>query len=98
MRLVTLGVGAQASPVHAPAGLLVSHRGVRVMIDGGPRAEPDRRIDAWLVCDDRSELRAALKRLASAHGLEPTVSTFEAGTLRLTPESVVHTNHAAYGY
>src|SRR5262245_32802945 len=51
VRLVTLGVGAQASPLRAgwapdrPCGL-------RVMIDGGPGAEPAARVDAWLVTDE----------------------------------------------
>ena len=40
MRLVTLGVGAANSPRYAPAGLLVARGGVRVMLDGGPGAEP----------------------------------------------------------
>jgi hypothetical protein len=59
VRLVTLGVGAQNSPRYAPAGLLVAHGGVRVMIDGGPGAVPSAGLDAWLVTDMRSELIAA---------------------------------------
>jgi hypothetical protein len=98
MRLVTLGVGAQASPIHRPAGLLVCHRGVRVMLDGGPGAEPGGQIAAWLVSDERSELRAALRRLARGRGLEPVVASFEAGGLRLTPKPVTHTNHPTFGY
>jgi hypothetical protein len=46
MRLVTLGVGAAASPRYLPAGLLVVGGGVRVMLDGGPGAEPAGRLDA----------------------------------------------------
>jgi hypothetical protein len=53
MRLVTLGVGAAASPRYAAAGLLVARRGVRVMLDGGPGAAPSGRLDAWLVTDER---------------------------------------------
>lgn len=98
MRFVTVGVGAQRSPVYAPAGLLVAHRGTRVMIDGGPGAEPDGRLDAWLVTDAQAELRGALRRLARARGLEPEVARFERGGLRLLPRPVVHTNHPAYGY
>lgn len=99
MRFVTLGVGALASPLYAPAGLLVSHRGCRVMIDGGPGAEPPGKVDAWLVCDERAELHAELRRLAHARDLPiPRVDAFESRDLALTPKRVVHTNHATYGY
>lgn len=98
MRLVTLGVGAQASPVYAPAGLLVCHAGRRVMIDGGPGAVPRGPLDAWLVCDERSELRAELRRLARARGLEPRVASFQAAGLTIRPRPVVHTNHPTFGY
>jgi hypothetical protein len=40
-RFTLLGVGAAASPRYPPAGLLVEHRSTRVMLDGGPGAEPD---------------------------------------------------------
>jgi hypothetical protein len=63
MRLVTLGVGAAASPRCRPAGLLVTRCGVRVMLDG-PGAAPSGRLDAWLVTDERAELRSQLRRLA----------------------------------
>lgn len=99
MRLTTVGVGALASPLYAPAGLLVSHCGARVMIDGGPGAEPPRRVDVWLVSDERSELRVELRRLAQVHGLpEPRVATFQRRGLVVTPKPVVHTNHPTYGY
>ena len=76
MRLVTLGVGAMNSPRFAPAGLLVAHRGVRVMIDGGPGAEPPERLDAWLVTDERAELMAEIRRSAAARGLLPCAGSF----------------------
>jgi hypothetical protein len=98
MRLVTVGVGAQASPFFSPAGLLVSHAGARVMIDGGPGAEPPASVDAWLVCDERAELRTQIRRLARARGLEPTVAPFAARGLEVTPLPVVHTNHPTFGY
>jgi hypothetical protein len=98
MQLVTLGVGAQRSPVYAPAGLLVAHRGHRVMIDGGPGSEPPVPIDAWLICDARSELQAELRRLAGAQGLIPLVSIFRSNGLVVRPRPVVHTNHPTYGY
>lgn len=98
MRLVALGVGAQASPAFAPAGLLVSHRRCRVMLDGGPGADPEGRIDAWLVSDERCELRAELRRLARAHELAIGVRAFACDGLSCTPRRVVHTNHPTFGY
>jgi hypothetical protein len=96
--LVTVGVGAQNSPRFAPAGLLVAHRGARVMIDGGPGAAPAGPLDAWLVCDARSELRSALRRLAGGRGLAPAVAPFEGRGLRIEPRAVVHTSHPTFGY
>jgi hypothetical protein len=98
MRLVTLGVGAAASPRYAPAGLLVSHRGARVAIDGGPGAEPGGRLDAWLVTDERAELMSALRTLAARHGLTPRALSTTCGELSVSRRAVVHTNHPAYGY
>ncbi len=98
MRLVTLGVGAQNSPRFGPAGLLVASRGVRVMLDGGPGAEPPDRIDAWLVTDARAELIARIRRLARDRGLEVRVANFERGDLRVQCRPVVHTNHPTFGY
>jgi hypothetical protein len=95
---MTLGVGAQNSPRYAPAGLLVAHAGVRVMIDGGPGAEPSAKLDAWLVTDERSELIAAIRRLARASGLVPYVGAFRKNGLRVEAKPVVHTNHRTYGY
>lgn len=98
MRLVTLGVGAMNSPRFAPAGLLVAHRGIRVMIDGGPGAEPPERLDAWLVTDERAELMAEIRRSAAARGLSPRAGSFLKRGLRIEARAVVHTNHRAYGY
>jgi len=98
VRLVTLGVGAQNSPRYAPAGLLVVHAGVRVMIDGGPGAEPRGRLDAWLVTDERAELIAAIRRLAAARGLRPRAAGFRKNGVRIERRPVVHTNHPTYGY
>src|SRR5215211_2479892 len=98
MRLVTLGVGAAASPRYAAAGLLVARRGVRVMLDGGPGAEPPGRLDAWLVTDERSELRSRLRRLAAERGLRPQVAGSRRGSLRIDALPVVHTNHPTFGY
>ncbi len=98
MVLVTLGVGAAQSPRYRPAGLLVSHRGVRVMIDGGPDMAPKGRIAAWLLTDDRAELAATIRRSARALGLVAKVARFRAGDLRVEPKPIVHTNHPTYGY
>jgi hypothetical protein len=98
MRLVTLGVGAAASPRYAAAGLLVARGGVRVMLDGGPGAEPAGRLDAWLVTDERAELRSQLRRLATERSLRPHAGSFQRGALRIDPRPVVHTNHPTFGY
>lgn len=98
MRLITVGVGAQNSPRFAPAGLLVSHRGTRVMFDGGPGAEPSGQVDAWLVTDERAELIGSLRRLARARGLEVAAGDVHRGDFQVLRHAVVHTNHPAYGY
>ena len=98
MRLVTLGVGAQNSPRHRPAGLLVASGGARVMIDGGPGAVPRGRLDAWLVTDERAELIGAIRKLARAKGLRPYAGTFRHDRLRIERRRVVHTNHPTYAY
>lgn len=98
MRLMTLGVGAARSPRYRPAGLLVSHRGARVLIDGGPDTVPGGRIDAWLLTDDHAELAAAIRMKARSKGLAARVAPFHARNLRIEPRPVVHTNHPAFGY
>ncbi len=86
------------SPRYAPAGLLVSHARGRVMIDGGPGAEPSGRVDAWLVTDDRAELIREIRTLAHARGLEPRVARFQRGDLTIGPRRVVHTTHPTSAY
>ena len=98
MRLTLLGAGAMASPRYAPAGLLVERRRHRVMLDGGPGAEPKGRLHAWLVTDERAELIARIRRLAGARGLRPRVAGYSAGDLRIRPRPVAHTSHRTYGY
>jgi hypothetical protein len=98
MHLVTLGVGAARSPRYRPAGLLVSHRRVRVIIDGGPDTAPKGRIDAWLLTDERAELAATIRASARARGLVAKVAPFRAGDLCLEPKPIVHTNHPTFGY
>jgi hypothetical protein len=97
-RFTLLGIGAAASPRFPPAGLLIEHRDARVMLDGGPGAEPDGRLDAWLVTDQRAELMPAIRRLARAKAVAAAVAPFEADDLRIEPHPVVHTSHPAFGY
>ncbi len=96
--LTLLGVGAMRSPRYAPAGLLLASGGCRIAFDGGPGAEPAGRLDAWLVTDERSELRAALRRLAACRGLEPVVGPWRDANLSVEPRPVVHTSHPTFGY
>ena len=96
--MVTVGVGAANSPRYAPAGLLVARGGVRVMLDGGPGAEPSGRLDAWLVTDERAELMPQLRRVARRRGLRPRVGSVEREDLRITANPVVHTSHPTFGY
>lgn len=98
-RLTLLGVGAMASPRFAPAGLLVECGPDRVMIDGGPGAEPRREIDAWLLTDARAELIHEIRARARASLLEPEVGHFmRPGSLRISPKPVLHTSHPTFGY
>jgi hypothetical protein len=98
LRLMTLGVGALASPRYAPAGLLLERAGIRVMIDGGPGAAPRGELDAWLVTDDKSELMPRIRELAGAQGLIPYAGHFQARGLVVECRAVVHTNHPTFGY
>jgi hypothetical protein len=74
------------SPRFAPAGLLVEHSSHRVMLDGGPGAEPDGELSAWLVTDDRGEFIRDLCRLARARGLKPVVGAYPRGLVNNLPE------------
>src|SRR5262249_15065647 len=96
VRLTLLGVGAMHSPRFAPAGLLVEEGNVRVMIDGGPGAEPDRNLAAWLVTDEHGELMSRIRKLALARGLHACVAAFQSRNLRVEPHPVVHTSHPAF--
>jgi hypothetical protein len=98
VRLTLLGIGAMASPRYRPAGLLVEYHAARVMLDGGPRAAPRGRLDAWLVTDARGELMPGIRRLAKRKKVEPKVSRFARGKLAIAPRRVVHTSHPAFGY
>jgi hypothetical protein len=98
MRLLTVGVGAQNSPRFAPAGLLVSHRGTRVMIDGGPGAEPPGPVDAWLVTDEQAELIASVRRLARVRGIRAEATDLDFDHLQVHCHPVVHTSHPTFGY
>ena len=97
MRLTLVGVGAMNSPRFAPAGLLVRHNRGTVLLDGA-LPPGGLRLDAWLVCDPRSELRTVIRAHAAEIGLTPTVSAFSRYGLTLTPCLVEHTSHPTYGY
>lgn len=98
VRLTLLGTGAMNSPRYPPAGLLVRYRRRQVIIDGGPGAEPSGRLAAWLVCDERSELRRELQIASSAFGLRPEVATVRIADLVIEPRPVTHTSHPTWGY
>src|SRR2546430_11606985 len=98
LRLTLLGIGAMRSPRYRPAGLLVEWRGRRVALDGGPGATPRGHLDAWLVTDERSELRSSLRVLAARKGFVCCAAGFAARGLRIAPLEVVHTSHPAFGY
>jgi len=98
LRCRLLGIGAMASPLYRPAGLLVLAGRWRVMLDGGPGAEPDASVDAWLVSDADSELRTLIRRLGAAYDLDPAVAAFDRQDLSIQPRAVVHTSHPTYGY
>jgi hypothetical protein len=98
VRLTLLGTGAMNSPRYPPAGLLVRYRRRQVMIDGGPGAEPSGRLAAWLVSDERSELRRELQTASSAFGLRPEVATVRLADLVIEPHPVTHTSHPTWGY
>ncbi len=98
LRLTLLGVGAMNSPRYPPAGLLVRYRRRQVMLDGGPGAEPAGPLAAWLVSDERSELRRELRALCAARGLHPAVEAVCVADLVIEPRPVVHTSHPTWGY
>jgi hypothetical protein len=97
-RCKLLGVGAANSPRYPPAGILIEHGPSRVALDGGPGAEPEGHVDAWLVTDERAELMPAIRRAARARGLKAAVARFEAPDLVIEPAPVTHTSHPAFGY
>lgn len=98
LRLTLLGVGAMNSPRYAPAGLMVEQERARVIIDGGPGSITGGRITAWLITDERSELRREIRKLAQAKGLEPGIAAFRSEGLVIEPQAVIHTSHPTFGY
>jgi Beta-lactamase superfamily domain len=86
------------SPRYRPAGLLVSWKRHRVMLDGGASADPGSPLDAWLVCDEHAELMPQIRRRAAELGVRPAVGVFRAANVRFQPLSVRHTSHATVGY
>lgn len=98
VRLRLVGVGAMNSPRYRPAGLLVTWRGHRVLLDGGEEPGADERLDAWLVCDERAELMPRIRRTAGALGLTAAVTAYRAADVGIEPLPVAHTAHPTYGY
>jgi hypothetical protein len=98
VRLTLLGVGAMNSPRYAPAGLLVEYGRQRVMIDGGPGAEPKGTLCGWFITDEHGELMRQIRSLARAKGLEPHVASYGSMGLYVEPHPLVHTSHPAFGY
>jgi hypothetical protein len=98
IRCTLLGVGAMNSPRYQPAGLLVAYHGRRIMLDGGPGAEPDDNVEAWLVSDEAAELADPIRRLAARHGLVPVAGDHSVDDLRVRRRDVEHTSHPTYGY
>jgi Beta-lactamase superfamily domain len=98
LRLTLLGVGAMNSPRYAPAGLLVKYTTHRVMIDGGPGAEPAATLNSWLVTDDQGELIREIRKLARREGVEPKVGDYSGKGILIKSHRVVHTAHRTYGY
>src|SRR5213594_560908 len=84
------------SPRYAPAGLLVECQGRRVMIDGGPGAEPGRKLDAWLVTDEQGELIREIRKLAN--DIKPKAAGYSSDKLLIKPHRVTHTSHTTYGF
>lgn len=76
----------------------MEYRGVHLMLDGGPGAVPQGRLDGWLVTDERCELMAAIRRLAKQRGLVASCSRCRIGELSISPRRVIHTSHPVYGY
>jgi hypothetical protein len=98
MRCTLIGVGAMNSPRFAPAGLLLEYKQARVVFDGGPGAEPEYPPHAWLVTDERAELRTELRKLGALQGVTPAATEFVWQDLRIEPLPVAHTSHPTYGY
>jgi hypothetical protein len=86
------------SPRYPPTGLLVRYRRRQVVLDGGPGTEPTGRLAAWLVSDERSELRREIRALATTRGLRPAVAAVTVADLMIEPWPVTHTSHATWGY
>lgn len=98
LALTLLGIGAMNSPRYRPAGLLAEWDGNRVAVDGGVTADPGSGLRAWLVCDSRAELMAAIRRRARELHVTPAVAAFIEGGVEFRPLAVRHTSHPTYGY
>ena len=62
------------------------------MVDPAPS-----RPGAWLVSDERGELRRELRALCAARGLHPAVAAVCVADLVIEPRPVAHTSHPTWG-
>jgi hypothetical protein len=85
------------SPRFAPAALLVSAEGRRILIDGGAES-PVASLDGWLLTDDRAELAPEIRRRAAALHLIAAVRGYSCPGLDIRPRRVAHTSHPTYAY
>ena len=85
------------SPRYQPAGLLVQHGKMSLVIDGGGKV-PKHELAVWLVTDEQGELIREIRKASQKIGLDPKVTTYSSGQLSIRPHSVVHTSHNTYGY
>ncbi|MEO3872895.1 MBL fold metallo-hydrolase [Nonomuraea sp. B12E4] len=98
IRFCLVGVGAMNSPRYRPAGLLVRWPGHCVLLDAGDEAALGRRLDGWLVCDERAELMPLIRRTARELGLAVAVADYRAAGVEIVPLPVAHTSHPTFGY
>ena len=79
--------------------MLLRYGRSRIAFDGGPGAEPPPdRLNAWLVTDERAELRASIRRAAANRQVEAHAGNLRLGALVIDACPVVHTSHPTYAY
>ena len=95
--------GALDKALDVGAGPAVQHDLVAAVADQQPGRRvaggvPAGRLSAWLVSDERSELRRELRVLSAARGLQPSVGAVSIADLVIEPRPVAHTSHPTWGY